>query len=104
MVRYNTIPVEIHLFRYRAGLIIGDKVASALHQASDFVLRNNTVTILVTDAEGFGGVEVRIALQALPCGFFCAFSADHRPHHVFEALCCGVGEDVVLALIVNAAI
>ena len=79
-------------------------MASALHQASDFVLRNDTVTVLVTDAESFCRVEVGIARQALPRGLLRALSADHRPHHVFKALCCGVGEDVVLALVVNAAI
>ena len=103
-MRYNTISVEIHLFRYRASLVIGDKVASALHQASDFVLRNNTITILVTDAEGLSRVKVGVALQALPGGFFCAFCADHGSHHVFKALSRGVGEDVVLALIVNSTI
>ena len=79
-------------------------MASALHQASDFVLRNNTITVLVTDAEGFSGIEVRVSRKALPCGFFSTLSADHSPHHVFEALCRGVGEDVILTLVVNAAI
>ena len=97
MVRHYTVSVEIHLFSYLTSLTVRDKVASALHQTSNFVLGNHTITVLVTYAEGLIGVEVRIALQALSCGFFRALSADHGPHHILERLCGGVGEDVVLA-------
>ena len=97
MVRHYSVSVEIHLSGYLTSLAIRDKVASALHQASNFILRNHTITVLVTDAEGLIGVEVRISLQGLSCSFFRAFSADHGPHHILERLCSRVGKDVVLA-------